>query len=126
MAGGLVIAEAGRLLNTSLNGIHYQLENSPSFVALTTSHPDGTTPGTEVAVPRVQAAFNVPAGSTTAQNSLALNFTAMPQTTVVAIDVYDAATGGNRRWWADLSQPRGTISGDTISFAINNISFSLA
>lgn len=123
MAGGLVTAEAGRLLDTSLNGANYALQ-TPSFVGLTTTHPDGTTAGTAVAVPRVQAGFAVT--GTTAQNSGPVNFTGMPAAVVVSIDVFDALTGGNRRWWADLSSPRTTISGDTISFATNNISFSLA
>lgn len=123
MAGGLVYAETNRLLESSLNGKPYDLQ-TPSWVALTTVKASATDPGTEVATPRQQCAFRTT--NNVAQNSGAVNFTAMPNVQVVGINVWDAATAGNRKWWADLSTPRQTAAGDTISFADSNISFTIA
>lgn len=123
MAGGLVYEETARLLDSSLNGAEYAL-TTPSYVALTSVKATATTPGTEVPVARVTAAFNIT--NNVAQNVAAINFTGMPDVLVVGINVWDALTAGNRKWWADLSTPRQTAPGDTISFATQNISFTIA
>lgn len=128
MAGGLTTEETTRLLNSSLAAQPYNLDTQP-YVALTTEKASASDAGTEVgtltgAYERQPAAFTVIGN--TAQLATDINFTGMPAATVVGINVYDALTGGARKWWADLSTQRTTLDGDTISFAANNISFTIA
>lgn len=128
MAGGLALEETARLLGASLCGASYLLDTQP-YVALTTVKADATQAGTEVGTSvgdysRQAASFAV-VGQNTAQLNAPIDFPGMPGGQVVGINVYDAPTAGNRKWWADLAMPRNVLDGDTISFAPNYISFTI-
>jgi len=64
------------------------------------------------------------AGSGAADNSGAVSFANMPDTTATPIThaaLFDAATGGNMLMHAPLSSPKSTNAGDTLTFAIGDV-----
>jgi len=98
------------------------------YVALFTAAPTDAGGGTEVSggsYARVQTA----AGDWTAASSGALsnaNEITFPEATaswgtVVAFALFDADTGGNMLYWADLTTNKTIESGDTAKFAVGDL-----
>jgi len=95
------------------------------YVALATSAPTATTPGTEVtggSYARQQMTCGSAASAGSIANTAALTYTAMPVATVTHVDLYTTSSGTTRRlWYGQLAAPKTTASGDTLSFAIGAI-----
>lgn len=131
MAGGLVQAEAVRLLEASTGKTAYVAPTTGMDLELTTTLPTATAAGTAVAggsyaKQPVTWAAAVGGAPSTIANSGALNYTNMPAATVVGIDVYDRNGTPRRAWWGPLTASRTTLLGDSITFAIGALSLSLA
>lgn len=105
-------------------------------VALFTAAPSDTGGGTEVtggSYGRVQVTNNTTnwpnaSGVTAAKsNGTAITFTTASASwgTVVAFGLFDASTSGNLLFWGDLSPTKTIQSGDTASFAIGDLSFTV-
>lgn len=130
-------AEANRLINASFLGVAYTTATSPLKLRLMTTAtvPSATVAGTEVSGGSYPAggislgtggATIFPttgtAGSVTNSNG-AISYTNMPATTVAAVEVFDAVP--TRKWWATITN-KTTVLGDTITFATNSITASVA
>jgi hypothetical protein len=107
-----------------------------THVALFTVAPTDSGGGTEVtggSYARVNVtnnATNWPAatGATAAKsNGTAITFPTASASwgTVVAFGIFDAGTGGNLLWWGDLTTSKAVGSGDTPSFAIGALAFTM-
>lgn len=97
-------------------------------MALFTAAPSDAGGGTEVSgngYAREQMAFGAAASGAIA-NTAALSFTASGGDfgTVVAIGIFDAATGGNMLAW-DAITSAAVTDGDTITFAIGDVDITL-
>ena len=104
------------------------------YVALYTAAPSDTGGGTEVtggAYARVAVtnnATNFPAAAAGAKaNGTAITFPTATANwgTVVAFGILDASGGGNLLAWADLTASKAVNSGDTASFAVNDLDITL-
>jgi hypothetical protein len=128
----LVLVEANHLIDASLGTTVYTNPTGPVQLALVTVAGSNTAAGTEVAnaggssYARQTIAFNgASAGSAT--NSGTLNFTNMPATTTVGVEIWDSTSGTKiRRWFGALTASKTTSLGDTLSFAAGSITVSLS
>lgn len=100
------------------------------YIALYTVAPSDTGGGTEVtggAYARVSFtnnATNWPASASGLKsNGVAVTFATATANwgTIVAFGIFDAVTGGNLLYWADLTTSKAVNNGDTASFAIGDI-----
>lgn len=123
----LVAAEANRLLDASWGTASYTAPTTPMKVALVTVLGTATTAGTEVTGGSYarQTITMTSSSSGSNSNTAVINFTNMPATTVVGIDVYDSNATPRRCWFGPLATSRTTAAGDTVSFAIGSITSSL-
>ena len=103
---------------------------SSVYIALYTLAPDDTGGGTEVTGGSYTRATvtnndtNFPAASGGAKsNGTAIAFTAATANwgTVVAFGIFDALTGGNLLYWADLTANKVVNSGDNVQFDIGDL-----
>jgi hypothetical protein len=69
-------------------------------------------------------AWDAPSGRSI-QNNGAVTFTAMPATTVSAVEVYDSTGTPRRLLWGPLTSPKTVDAGDTLTFADNSITLSV-
>ena len=95
------------------------------FLALFTARPnqDGTG-GTEVAggsYARQAVTLGAPDASGRSDNTVAIDFTDMPGTTVVAAGLYTLVTGGDLLQHAPVSVPRTVPAGDTYTVPAGDI-----
>jgi hypothetical protein len=128
----LVQVEANHLLDASLGTAAYTAPTSPVQLALVTTAGSNTAAGTEVvnaggsSYSRQNITFNsASAGSTS--NSAIINFTNMPATTTVGVEIWDSATGTHvRRYFGNLTASKTTALGDTLSFASGAITATLS
>jgi len=110
------------------------------FVALYTATPTDAGGGTELTIgslgyTRVSVtnnATNFPASTgtspTTKSNGTAITFAANTTTdwgTIAAVALFDAASAGNMIAWTALTVPKPVMVGDTASFAIGALTFTL-
>lgn len=128
MSGGLVQAEANRLGDASLRGVAYTLPTTPMKNALLTATGSATAAGTEVtggsyARQTITLASAFASGSVS--NTASVDVTNMPAVTVTGVDVYDSNGSPRRAWWGPLAANRTTLAGDTLSFAIGALVFTL-
>lgn len=91
--------------------------------APTTAYTSGSPTGVEVstsgtAYARQSATFGAPASGVTS-NSTPINYSAATASwgTVVAVGIFDAASGGNLLYFGNLGTPKTVGIGDTVSFA---------
>lgn len=129
-------AEANKLLNASFLGAAFTTATGPMKLRLGTTTPTAAAAMTEV------TGGSYPAGGITTggtggtvfpasgtngsiTNSVAsISYTNMPATTVTAVEVWDSGAV-LRKWWATITS-KTTASGDTITFATNSITASVA
>ena len=119
MANNLVTAEADRLTNAMLNGTAYTLPTTPMKLSLATTASSASAAGTEVvggSYARQTIAFGTSAGTGVA-NTGVVSFTNMPAATTTHVNVYDDNGTPRRALWGQLTAPKTTASGDTLSFA---------
>lgn len=126
--------EADVLLKASLCNVAYTPATT-WFLALDTVHPaDNNSAATEVtggSYARLPIAFNTtlthPSNVSTTASTNAQSYTNMPAVTVVSVEVFSLITGTVRRlWFGDLTAPKTTASGDTLSFAIGAVTVGLS
>lgn len=128
----IVQVEANALLNASLGTSAYTAPTAPVQLALVTAAGSNTAAGTEVAnsggssYSRQNITFSsASAGSAT--NSAIINFTNMPATTTVGVEVWDSTTPTKvRRYFGNLTASKTTALGDTLSFAAGAITATLS
>jgi hypothetical protein len=128
MAGGLVQAEANRLLDASLRGVAYTLPTTPMKNALLTTTGSATAAGTEVTggtYARATITLGTAAAAGSVSNTATVDHTGMPAATTTGIDVYDSNGSPRRAWWGPLTASRTTLAGDILSFAIGALVFNL-
>jgi len=123
--------EANNLLKASLAAATYTATVSPVKLRLMTTTPTATANGTEVTggsytaggQSLTAALGTASAGSVTTTS--AVNYTGMPATTVVAVEIWDSAGTPIRKWFGTITS-KTTNAGDTLSFAAGSITISLA
>jgi hypothetical protein len=103
------------------------------YVGLFTAAPTVAGGGTEVsggsyaraAVPNDATHFTTPPVAGVASNLLAIAFAQATALwgTVVAVGIFDAASGGNLLDFASLTTPRTILNGDTFGFSIGQLQF---
>lgn len=107
------------LLNHVLRGIPYTGPAS-IYVALFTTAPTDSTPGTEVtggSYARQPVTFAAPSGGTCA-NTADITFptATAPWGTVTSFGLFDAGAAGNLLYYANLTSPRDVLVNDEIRF----------
>lgn len=126
--------EANKLLNASFLGTAFTTNTGPMKLRLGTTTPTAAAAMTEVtggSYPAGGISYagtgQFPAtgtnGSITNSNG-SISFTLMPATTVTAVEIWDSGAT-LRKWWATITS-KTTASGDTITFATNSITASVA
>lgn len=129
MAGSKSAYLENKALDTVLGGPTFTLP-ATVYVALSIAAFNKTTAGTEVSGGSYARAAvtnnstNWPAAaSSTKANATVITFPAASADwgTIVAFYIYDAASGGNMLYGADLSTSRFIANGDTASFAVSAI-----
>lgn len=102
------------------------------YVGLFESDPGEATGGTETAYTnyaRQSAAWTAIDGSGQTKNSATVTYPAngnpSASVTITHVALFDAATAGNRLFYAALSSSKTLASGDVLSFAANAIVFGL-
>jgi hypothetical protein len=129
MADNLTDVEENRLLDLSLP------VGSPStvYLALTSTAPTDSAPGTELSGNGyTRIAITLPAAAAGSKsNSAAINFptvTTADWPTIMGYEVWDASTGGARRWHRALTvaEQRTPKVGDSYSVPSGALTFTLA
>lgn len=129
MADNLTDAEENRLLDLSLP------VGAPStvYLALTSTAPTDASSGTELSGSAyARVAITLPAASGGSKsNTAAINFATVTGTdwaTILGYEVWDASTGGARRWHRALSvaEQRTPKVGDQYSVPSGALTFTLA
>lgn len=102
---------------------------TPLKMRLCTSIGNDTTAGTEVSggsYPAGGLAVSFSAATaSTASNSAQIDYTGMPATTVVAVELWDQSGTPKRIAWAPLSASKTVAAGDTMQFAVGSITLAL-
>lgn len=110
------------------NGTAYQ-GPATVYLALTTTVPTATVPGTEVALGSyARAAFaqtgwtnNAAGGLTNTSDIVFPEATAYYGDDVVAVEAYTASTAGTRLWWIALLTPKTVVIGQTPKFLAGDL-----
>jgi hypothetical protein len=115
------------LINAVLRNTAY---TSPAtvYLALYTTATTDAGGGTEVtggSYARQAVTFGAPSNGVST-NSAAVSFTGMPAATVTHAGIRDALTGGNLLFHGALTASKTVGAGDTLTFAIGDISASIA
>lgn len=129
---------ANEILDHLLNADTYSTPSGTVHVALFTVAPTDAGGGTEVPFTNGYArvaldSTTVNQWSTAAARALDnLNDITFPTAsggnwgTIVAAGLYDASSGGNLLWWANLTTSRIVNDGDTFEFAVGDFDISIA
>lgn len=115
------------LLNEILRNTGYT-PPATVYLALFTNATTDAGGGTEVvggSYARQAITFAAPSGGTAA-NSGAVSFTSMPAATVTHAAIMDASTSGNFLFHGALTASKTVGAGDTLTFAIGDITATLA
>ena len=125
MADNLTDAEENRLLDLSLPG-------TGMFVRLTSTTPTDSAAGTELSgngyTPKAITFAAASGGSKTSSAEVLFDaVTGADWVTILGIEIWDAASGGNRRWYRPLAvgERRTPAVGDQYRIANGALSFSL-
>ncbi|MEB2351860.1 MAG: hypothetical protein OZ924_10645 [Burkholderiaceae bacterium] len=119
----------GKMLDHILGGGDY-VRPATVHLALYTAAPTDAGGGTEVSggsyarAAVTNNATNWPAASAGSKsNGTAISFPAATASwgTVVAVGIFDAPSGGNLLYWADLTTPKAIGAGDTARFPAGSI-----
>jgi len=118
-----------KLLDHSLGHASFTMPATP-YIALYTTDPTAADVGVEVTgggyarQPLVTGA----AAAGQSSNSTSVSFLPMPTTAITHVGIRTAATGapGYLLWYAPLTVPKATTSGDTLTIDIGSLVFTLA
>jgi len=120
-----------KILDFLLGGVSYT-PPATVYIALFTAAPTDAGGGTEVSgggYARVAVANNTTnfptASNGTKSNGTTITFPTATADwgTVVAVGIFDAATGGNLLFWANLTTSKTIQNGDTAQFAAGSLTF---
>lgn len=126
MAGN--ITDAAELLMLDwINNVGSPTRPPGLSVRLMTANGSDSSAGTEVTGGSytAQSVTFSAASAGAASNTADLNFTSMPATTVVGLEVWDTSGTPRRIWYGALSASKTTNSGDTFTIAAGQLSLSL-
>ena len=126
--GGIVQAEANRLLDASFGTASFTAPTTPMKNALVTATGTATAAGTEVTggtYGRQTITMAAASGGSTS-NSGTVSHTGMPAATVTGVDIYDSNGTPRRAWWGALASSKTVGAGDVISFAAGAIVASIS
>jgi len=120
-----------KVLDFLLGGVSFT-PPATVYIALFTAAPTDAGGGTEVSgggyarVAVTNNTTNFPAASNgTKSNGTTITFPTATADwgTVVAVGIFDASTGGNLLFWANLSTSKTIQNGDTAQFAAGSLTF---
>lgn len=124
-------AHANNVIDASLATAAFTASTAPIKTRLMTANGSATASGTELTTsggytsgsgaPTVTFAA---ASAGSAASNIAVTVTNMPATTVVGVELWDAAAV--RKWYGALTASKTTNSGDTFSIASGSLTVSLA
>lgn len=119
------------LLDASVGG-SFTPPTTPVTCRLMTANGTNTSNGTELATsggytsgtgaPTVT--FAAASGGSKASNA-AVTVTNMPATTIVGLEIWDAAGTPKRLWWGPLTASKTTNSGDTFTIASGSLTLAM-
>lgn len=117
---------ANNWLDASVATASYVALTSPMKVRLMTANGTSTSAGTEVSGGSYvsQTVTFASASTGSAASNVTLNYTSMPATTVVGLEIWDSTGTPKRVWFGALSSSKTTNSGDT--FQIPSASLTIA
>lgn len=127
MADNLPDTIENELLDALVGTSTYSITGATKL-RLMTANGDDASAGTEVTGGSYVAqtiAFDA-AASGSISNNASISFTGMPAVTVVGIEIYDSAGSPKRLAYGALTSSRTVTSGDTVQFASDAITLSLA
>jgi hypothetical protein len=127
MADNLPDTIENELLDALVGTSTYSITGATKL-RLMTANGDDASAGTEVTGGSYVAqtiAFDA-AASGSISNNASISFTGMPAVTVVGIEIYDSAGSPKRLAYGALTSSRIVTSGDTVQFASDAITLSLA
>jgi hypothetical protein len=127
MADNLPDTIENELLDALVGTSTYSITGATKL-RLMTANGDDASAGTEVTGGSYVAqtiAFDAAASGSIANNA-SISFTGMPAVTVVGIEIYDSAGSPKRLAYGALTSSRTVTSGDTVQFASDAITLSLA
>lgn len=115
-------AEANRLLDAAFSTADYTGAATGSQLRLCTAVGSDAAAGTLVTGGSYahQAMTMAAAASRSCSNTGVVSFTGMPVATVTSVEIYNSG-GTVRKAYGNLTTPRTTASGDTLSFAIGSV-----
>lgn len=115
-------AEANRLLDAAFSTADYVGATTGSQLRLCTATGSDAAAGTLVTGGSYahQAMTMAAAASRSAANTGTISFTGMPVATVNGVDIYNSG-GTVRKAYGNLTTPRTTASGDTLSFSAGSV-----
>lgn len=127
--GALDQAEASRLLRNSLGIAAGTTPTTPINGRLMSANGSASSNGTQVtggsyAAQSISAALGTESNGTVTTIS-AVSYTGMPAITTTGMEAWDSAGTPKRGWWAALAANKTTASGDTLTFAAGQITFSI-
>jgi hypothetical protein len=122
----IVAVEANNQLQASLALATYTATTAPVKLRLMTANGSASAAGTEVTGGSyaagglsLTAALGTATGGSVTTTS-AINYTSMPATTVVGIEIWDSAGTPVRKWFGSITS-KTTNAGDTLSFAASSV-----
>lgn len=128
----IVTVECNNMLNASLALATYAATTAPMKLRLMTANGSASSAGTEVtggsyvALGVSLSGLMSSASAGSSSNTGAINFTGMPATTVVGVEIWDSAGTPIRKWFGALTASKTTNSGDTLSFATGSLTVSVS
>lgn len=123
MPSGLTTAAANVLIDYSHGTSNSTVPTGAHKLALTTTAPTASTAGTKVSGGTYtdQTVTMASSSGASAASNATLTYSGMPaltgSTQVVGVDEYDSATTPFRWWFAQLTAPKNTNAGDTLTIA---------
>lgn len=127
----LVQTHANNLIDASLGTATFTATVTPLKVRLVTTTSTALAAGVEVAnaggssyAPQIITFAVAATGSAT--NNVTLNFTNMPATTVLGVELWDSSGTPARKWFGALQGPKATSLGDTFQISSGALTAALA
>lgn len=116
-------AHGNNLLDASLGTATITATVTPLKCRLMTANGSSAANGTEVTGGSYvsQTVTFAAASSLSAASNIALNYTSMPATTVVGVELWDSTGTPIRKHWGALTASKTTNSGDTFSIASGSL-----
>lgn len=121
--GALSNGHGNNLLDASLGTATLTATTTPLKCRLMTANGSASANGTEASggsYASITVTFASASGQSAASN-VALNYTSMPASTIVGVELWDSAGTPIRKWWGALSASKTLNAGDTLSIASGSL-----